>query len=244
MSNLLKYWVGHDSALKSISSKPLLVTTRDAVIITAVTLVATLIMTWIFFMYSGTAWADQSYGLMTLQTIAISMVAQYAYEYSGVNNMLAESSMRYAKGSTLGKYASRREAMLYQCLYELLNVPLYKEKEATIRGNFSALLIIVTDPDLAGRLADAAGNNIKIDEIREKFPKKVKNIDKVVDLLSTDSLAAAPTLGDHITENMVFDILVNGFGDYVLDGAAWTLQIKITPEMTARADEIAKNCNV
>jgi len=244
MSNLLKHWVGHDSALKSISSKPLAITTRDAVIVTAVTLVATLIMTWIFFMYSGTAWKDQSYRVIVLQTIGISMAAQYAYEYSGMNNMIAESSLRYAKGSTLSKYASRREAMLYQCLYVLLNTPLYKEKEAAIRENFSVLLFIVTDPDLCARLAEAAGNDTKITEIREKFPKKVKNINSLVNLLSANSLVAAPTISDRITENIALDILVNGFDDYVLDDAAWTQQIKITPKMVARADEIAKNCDV
>lgn len=98
------------SKAKKYSTKPFLITARDAVIVTALTLVATLLLTWIYLKTVGGSSVDWT--AIAGQTIAISLAAQFAYEYSGVNNMIAESSIKYATGSTLSKYAGRRSALI------------------------------------------------------------------------------------------------------------------------------------
>jgi hypothetical protein len=227
MSGLLKHWFGTDrgSVIKSISNKPIKITTRDAVIITILTVVSMLIITMIYFNVTDTPAADRNYGSLAAQTALTSMAAQYFYEYSGANNMIAESSLRYAKGSTLDKYVSRREAVIYECLYKLLNSPKYKDREELIRRNFNILLVVLTNPDLCGKMMDLAksnGNfngNVTISNTNnlEQLRKKYTAAD--VDMLLTlpqQTILALNTISDHINEEMVYDILVNGLTDYKL----------------------------
>lgn len=97
------------SPLKHFSSKPLLITTRDAVLVTVVTLIATIIIMYFVGVVTNT---PNDWWVLIVQSLVFTMGSQYFYEYSGVNNMIAESSMRYAKGSTLSKYRTRRSAMV------------------------------------------------------------------------------------------------------------------------------------
>lgn len=233
MSNLLKHWfTGHDSALKSISMKPLRITTRDAMIVTALTLVATMVAVWLYTMIVGdwgVAWST-----LALQTIATSMVAQYLYEYSGSNNMIAESSLRYAKGSTLSKYVSRREAIVYECLYKLFEVPAEEVSDSsssnetkssdsvpwrpkgkyrtdTVRRNFHYLLMILTHPAEAGVAQDVVTGARPRSDLA-KYPIAAELIANIPE----KTIPALNTISDHITEEIVYDILVNGFEDYTL----------------------------
>ena len=96
--------------LKKYSNKPFSVTTRDAVIVTVVTVVVTLLCLFLYTLVDRDTKPD--YIAAGLQAAFASIAAQYFYEYSGINNMLAESSMRYARGSTLSQYAGRRSALL------------------------------------------------------------------------------------------------------------------------------------
>lgn len=242
MSNLLKHWfTGHDSALKSISMKPLRITTRDAMIVTALTLVATMVAVWLYTMIVGdwgVAWST-----LALQTIATSMAAQYLYEYSGSNNMIAESSLRYAKGSTLSKYVSRREAIVYECLYKLFEVPAEEVSDSsssnetkslgdssssnetkssewrpkgkyrtdTVRRNFHYLLMILTHPAEAGVAQDVVTGARPRSDLA-KYPIAAELIANIPE----KTIPALNTISDHITEEIVYDILVNGFEDYTL----------------------------
>lgn len=230
MSNLLKHWfTGHDYVLKSISMKPLRITTRDAMIVTALTLVATMVAVWLYTMIVGdwgVAWST-----LALQTIATSMAAQYLYEYSGSNNMIAESSLRYAKGSTLSKYVSRREAIVYECLYKLFEVPAEEVSDSsssnetkssewrpkgkyrtdTVRRNFHYLLMILTHPAEAGVAQDVVTGARPRSDLA-KYPIAAELIANIPE----KTIPALNTISDHITEEIVYDILVNGFEDYTL----------------------------
>lgn len=237
MSNFLKFWSSTNSAIKSISNKPLKITTRDAVIVTALTLVATIIVMWLYFVATSTPANNRIYGVAGI--ILTSMAAQYLYEYSGANNMIAESSLRYAKGSTLEKYVSRREAMIYQCLYKLLQLPKYKQHEETIKHNFDILKIILTEPDLCGRIMDAVSsdNATTLQEVRKKYPTKNDQIDLLL-TLPRNVIPALNTISDHITENLTYDILVNGLADYTLADTLIFSELKNDNE--SRGEQIAQ----
>lgn len=212
--------------------KPLRITTRDAMIVTALTLVATMVAVWLYTMIVGdwgVAWST-----LALQTIATSMAAQYLYEYSGSNNMIAESSLRYAKGSTLSKYVSRREAIVYECLYKLFEVPAEEVSDSsssnetkssdsvpwrpkgkyrtdTVRRNFHYLLMILTHPAEAGVAQDVVTGARPRSDLA-KYPIAAELIANIPE----KTIPALNTISDHITEEIVYDILVNGFEDYTL----------------------------
>lgn len=234
MSNLLKFWSSADHDIRYISNKPLKITTRDAIIITALTLIATIIVMWLYFVATSTPASSRIYGVAGI--ILTSMAAQYLYEYSGANNMIAESSLRYAKGSTLQKYVSRREAMIYQCLYKLLQLPKYKQQEENIKHNFDILKIILTEPDLCGKIMDAVATHTE-QELRKKYPTKNNQIDLLLNL-PHDVIPALNTISDHITENTAYDILVNGFTDYTLANTLIFSELKNDTE--SRGKQIAR----
>lgn len=209
MSGLLKHWfnTSNTSGIKSISTKPLKITTRDAIIITVLSVVVALVMTWLYYIKADTSYDQRYYWPVLWQSVLISMSAQYVYEYSGVNNMIAESSMRYAKGSTMAKYVSRREALAYQCYYKLsLNQTVEKQ-------NFDLLLAILTRPQICGDIMDGYSKS----KLYIKYPKYHAQIN----LLMTVPDKNIPVLGylsDHITKEIIYDILVNGITDYEIDG--------------------------
>jgi hypothetical protein len=229
MTSLLKHWFGTDrnSAIKSISAKPLWVTTRDAVIITALTLIVTLIITYFWYTWFGTPVDARDYLSVGVRTVATSIAAQYLYEYSGANNMLAESSLRYARGSTLAKYVSTREALLYECLYKLKESHLYDA--AALDKNFAILRIVLTEPALVGAVGDYATGLVTAEALRAKYrakklakysAKQLVESDKKIAALETllalprDTLAALGIIADRVNQNIVCDILVNGPNDY------------------------------
>ena len=250
MSELIKHWMpstGRNSALKSISAKPLRVTTRDAIIVTSMTLIATLAMMWIYYAATDTPLDTRDYGTIAYQTILTSMAAQYVYEYTGVNNMLAESSMRYAKGSTLAKYVSRREATVYQCYYELLTskdgtsatpgVPTLALKWdiTKVKKHFPLLITVLTHPMLTAEFADGKPAAY----LHRKYPKDGARIDALFANIPFQSRGALPTISDHINENIIYDILVNGFSDYHLAPNPVISTVLDWDKLEARGESIA-----
>jgi len=227
MSNLLKHWNTSQSTLKSISSKPFKVTTRDALVITLLTLVATLVCLLIYYVVLRTPDKDRDYKSVAIQTVLTTLACSYLYEYVGINNMLAESSMRYAKGGTLAKYVSRREALLYECWYKLLADAYYKSKEAEMKPQFDILQIMLTEPDLIGRIIDYnntvgdANRSRMLADINAKFPK-AKNISVILGLPSA-TINAMSEISDHMNENIAYDILVNGWDGYELTDGTFAI---------------------
>lgn len=188
-----------DSFIKKRSSKPILKTTIEAVIITIMTTLITVLILWLYYVVYQEPNETRIYKNTIIQTAIGSMVAQYAYEYSGFNNMLAESSMRYAKNSTYEKYASRREATLYKCYYQL------KMDGYNVDDNFNKLRLIFTRPRLAGFIADDIDDKLSEFDIKE------------VELLKTipeENRHAIGVISERATESNIYDILVNGFADY------------------------------
>jgi hypothetical protein len=96
------------------STKPFLTTTRDSIIIAIITVLVFLIMMVAYYFATGNlAEIKTSAFWMTMgRSFAFTLFLGYAYEYAGFNAMLAESAMRYAKGSALSKYKTRNEAII------------------------------------------------------------------------------------------------------------------------------------
>lgn len=191
--------LGRESRFKSISTKPVLITLRDAALITAVTLVATIIALWIYFTITKTA--DRDYGVRNV--IMLTMAAQFLYEYAGVNNMLAESSIRYAKGSALAKYTSRRDALLYKNLYKLLSDG---HDTPEVRANFKLLNIVLTHPNLVGDVADYKRGSRTLEDLRRVHPSEPLD-----ELLGLETSADLSHLSDRITEGEMRAIMLHGF---------------------------------
>lgn len=134
------------------STKPFLITTRDALIVSVITVLVTIII--MFFLYlalgnlgylgTGDFWFLMGRGFL------ISMVLQYSYEYVGFNAMLAESSIRYAKGSALEKFKSRRHAFFAQMAYNEARKALDDQnKRNAIDSNMKEIgLIIEKTPEV------------------------------------------------------------------------------------------------
>jgi len=229
------FGTGRKSILKSISSKPLKVTGRDALIVTVLTIVITLVCTWLYYMAIDAPEGSRDYITVALQTAGTTLVLQYIYEYTGVNNMIAESSIRYAQGTSLAKYASRREALIYRCLYKLLASDKYKQHEETIKNNFRKLKIILINPKLSGDIMDLHEGSRTMEELHRKYPNNIEDIATLLTLPGT-VIPAVNTISDRISEEIVYDILVNGFDGYVLKDTLIFSEI----QTTSRGAEIVK----
>jgi hypothetical protein len=174
--------------MKKFSNKPLRATTRDAVLVTIVSVAVTLIILWIWYVYSEVAAGDRDYLPILLQSAVISMACQYVYEYSGLNAMIAESSIRYSKGTTLEKYAKSRNAMLW-AIYARL-----KEPTAGARKRLHILQYISDQPYETLRAAKDS----------EKVPHELSGI-------SADELRLLSAATVEMNEDMIRDMLEHGF---------------------------------
>jgi hypothetical protein len=132
------------------SDKPFLVTTRDAVIVAIITVIVVVIM--LFFVKLATGKLSEmmtaDFGWYIVQSFALYVAFQYAYEYAGFNAMLAESAMRYAKGSALSKYQSRNQAFVANVAADealkLAGDPDYAGKLDGIKANLDRFTAMIT----------------------------------------------------------------------------------------------------
>ena len=111
--------LGH--SMRQGSNKPLMTTFTDSVIVNVVSLVITLIILCLYMWYVGddiweTVWS------VAVQTVVECMVSQFIYEYIGINAMLQESSVWYAKGGPLKTFMTTRSANIYNVYNELSSV--------------------------------------------------------------------------------------------------------------------------
>lgn len=205
------YWsqiFGRDGKIKSLSSKPLLITTRDALITTMATLTISIIVLIFYNYFTGTIFTWYDYGIFIARVVAVSMAAQYLYEYIGINNMVAESSIRYARGSTLEKYVSRRSALFYECLYKVLtHIDALNSQlrvnltSAKIKRRFKILKILSVHPDIL--------------TLKPRDQKTRERID-LVKSVPDEYLFAVQLLIIRISPPIIYDILINGFTNYTL----------------------------
>jgi hypothetical protein len=103
----------------SRSTKPFLLVTKDAIIVSVVTIIIIIILMLIY--YFATSQLDRFKTMDFWQNIgksfAIAVTMAYISEYGGLNNALAEGSIRYARGSALSKFKSRRHAYINEIAY-------------------------------------------------------------------------------------------------------------------------------
>lgn len=225
------------SIIKKISSKPIKKTLKEAIIMIVITLIITILFTYIY------NWLIEEefngWDTLVISTVISTGAAAFIYEYSGINNILAESSIRYAQGSTLDKYKSRRDALLQECFYKLLNSRKYEDKHEQIHKNFKLLKVIVRHPGLMGKIGDMT--TINAYELKEKYPKKIYAIE-MIEKLPLDIIKSLNYIGDRLTENIIYDILIYGFDGYAVSG---NILPSLSQESILRADlrgaEIKKN---
>ena len=157
------------------STKPFLITTRDALIVSVITVLVTIII--MFFLYlalgnlgylgTGDFWFLMGRGFV------ISMVLQYAYEYIGFNAMLAESSIRYAKGSALEKFKSRRHAFFAQIAYEEARKALADPNiQKQIDNNMTEIGLLIEKTTEVPIVIDLRKKNMNKDAILAKINKR------------------------------------------------------------------------
>lgn len=134
--------LSRNSELKKYSNKPVWLTSRDATFVTAVSLIITLCVLYLWYYASSTPASQRTYLVTALQTIASCFLAQFVCEYTGINNMIAESSIRYSKGTTLEKYANGRNNIVYQTALQMLHA----DPEQTFWHRLDALCAANDDP--------------------------------------------------------------------------------------------------
>lgn len=222
------FTIRQDSIIKS--SKPLRITLRDTAILTIITVIITIIYSYFHFWFTEVPPEKQNWSAILASTVISSASAAIIYEYSGVNNMLAENSIRYARGSTLDKYKSRREAMLYKYYYKLLNSGKYNAEE--LKDRFNALKFIIKYPNIAGKIAD--GKDI------EKICTDNKCDAGVLSNIPPETIKSLNYIGDRLSKNIIYDILVNGWSGYKYSGIITSLDHKTIDRANIRGAEIAE----
>jgi len=217
------------------SDKPFLITTRDALIVSILTVLVSVIIYFFMYLVAGDLefMASTSFLSIVGKSFVISIGLQFAYEYAGLNAMLAESSMRYAKGSALSKYKSRNEAFVAQvaadeCLKMLkdahANPQVAKESIEKIEDNLKRFNAIIKATRQAPLIVGMANKGMTPDAILKEINKRKEYItaeDLQVllhlapgnDAENIDRLRATPRLLEIIgtNEKVVRYFMRNGF---------------------------------
>ncbi len=212
-----------------MSSKPFLITGKDAIFIAAATVLAYLIVIILFYLIMETPdkilTRDNGYAL--IRTFTTAMIVQYLYEYTGLNEIISESSIRYAKGSTLDKFVSRRHASLYE---EYAMVP---NKTPAIKNNMHVLKIAASQPSAIAKINEyfctqeylsnqANHANYKKDinenELLLIINKTNQHISAkslhVICALPREQIEVLPVIIKDMDKDIILDILYNGLGQY------------------------------
>jgi len=161
------------------SDKPFLVTTRDALIVAVITVLVVIVLMFFVNLAMGNLkhMVTVEFGLEMFKAFGTALAFQYAYEYIGFNAMLAESAMRYAKGSALSKYQSRNQAFVANIAADealkLAGDPNYTGKLDTIKANLSRFTAMIkgtrhTQPIAKLRMDNPSITEAAISEIINK----------------------------------------------------------------------------
>jgi len=183
------------------SEKPFLITTRDALIVAVITILVIIILKGLYYLITGNIsyMSTGEFWMGAATTFGMALAFQYAYEYAGFNAMLAESSMRYAKGSALSKYKSRNEAFVAtiaadEALKAASENPSDSEKIKKIKDNlnrFNAMIKATRQSQLIVNMK-SANPNISKSEILAKINGRkeylnASDLDYLLQLDPTDS---------------------------------------------------------
>ncbi len=177
------------------STKPFLITTRDALIVSVITVLVMVILLFFYNLATGNLsyMGTGEFWIGIGRSFVISMVLQYSYEYVGFNAMLAESSIRYAKGSALEKFKSRRHAFFAQIAYnEARKVLADPSKQTQIDNNMKEIdLMIEKTPEVPILI-----------ELRKKGIDKETILAKIKKLSSSD-YDTLTRYSDELLEKMI-----------------------------------------
>lgn len=197
--------------VKHFSNKPFFTTLRDSLIATSVSLAIVLIVMFMYYHFLGTPDSDRDWKGIIIRGMITTISTQFVYEYLGVNNMLAESSMRYARGSTLSKYTTRKSAMVHQVYYETLEqliddkIPNPPTREE-IEERFTTVKYLIENPQVRGKLSSASENPTKLKSLLDELPEHIQLV-----LSPITTHMNLDTFIDRLTETQTREILLNGF---------------------------------
>jgi len=126
----------------------------------------------------------------------ISLACQYAYEYAGINGMLAESSLRYARGKTLSKFVNTRVALCYKILNDILRHPSYYDEHlvddkslANLQDRADTLMLIMQADKLDKVISMLKGNNTDPKDLYNILtPIEYDRLSKISDGMKVDIL--------------------------------------------------------
>jgi hypothetical protein len=224
------------------SNKPLLITIRDGFFLSLVALIVyAIILIFYYFKFGDSIF---TYGNLrgAIEQFVVSMLCQFIYEYSSINAMVAESSVRYSKGSTLEKYTSRRHAILHKLYSNKVSKERDEEKLRLLKNNMIILSLAISQPKLMRRIIAAIGEinsandtedtnkdtnkEINKDNIDDKIAQILAKINKNKNHISSSelkvllsvpfaTLGEIPYILEDMDEDVIEDILLNGFDEYV-----------------------------
>jgi hypothetical protein len=229
--------LGH--SMRQGSNKPLMTTFKDSVIVTVVSLVITLIILFIYSWYVGDD-IRLTVGSVVVQTVGVCMVSQFIYEYIGVNAMLQESSLRYAKGGPLKTFMTTRSANIYNVYNELSVGSGVRSNEMTI--NMQKLLLIL-DANLVYKVLRWLEKNsvrgVNIEEIANVAGCGVNDISLLLSLCddSVTYLKGSQRLIEILDRDIIKYILLNGFCGFTLVGGGLTDELN--PDVIVKAKKMA-----
>lgn len=187
------------------SKKPILITARDALWLSGIALTVYFVIIIIFYMV-GIVYTPYEIGTGAIKAFVYSFICQFAYEYTGYNAMIAESSIRYAKRSTLEKYTSRREALLHKIYYNVL-LRENRQNDDEIKHRMVILSYAITNPNVLAKF---------IERIKKKKPQKIDE-SNILNNIPDNIIVLLPTIVNEMDENIIEDILQNGFDGYISD---------------------------
>lgn len=203
-----------------LSSKPLLITARDGLLLSIVAVIVYVIIL-IFYYYAFDAPIFTRENMVgAAESFALSIMCQLIYEYSSLNAMVAESSLRYAKGSTLQKYTSRRHAMLNE-LYYKLGASATPDVKTALKKNMIVLSLLVSQPgtlykinNMAAEMGAELDASVLLTKINATNTHITRaELDAVLEI-DTAILREMPAVLDDMDEDIIEDILMNGFDGY------------------------------
>lgn len=211
------------------SNKPYSITARDAIIIAVATLVVTLLVYALKYLYDGT----HDFINLIWQTLLVTFALQFVYEYGGLNAMVEESSLRYAKGTPLGIFKSTRRAMIYN-VYNSLQADQQNET------NLAKLVAILDTPAVNKILSLVKKGKSKEDIINTLGDKySERNITLLLTLTDDSSshevLRASTRLIELLDEDLTRWILVHGFAGFT--PVDTPISIEINPDILRQVGE-------
>ncbi len=195
--------------IKVGSNKPYLITSRDALIITVITLMVAIVMYLIWVTYKGSGIDKSDLLSLSAQTVGATFVLQFAYEYLGLNAMILESSLRYAKGSPLGNFITTRSAMIY-------NVRNALGPDPAMDTRLRQLLLILNAPLLRSVKKHIGKPVAEIATLAKTTQENVELLLRLGDGDQKDYLRGATALAEIISEDIARYILLNGFKGFSL----------------------------